>query len=278
MQLIVSLLTMVVIALLITLAVMHSGSDGGDPGSSLRSGPTQPTEPSVFYMALHMESQAGLKDACEETWLAHSNDPYVFLVGGGEDKDPQIDGTLLKVPVPETFENITLKTYWGMKWALQVKGWTHLCRTNNGTYFQTDMVKGLCCDPSLVLGGHVKYHTRDHEYFVSGCNMLFSRKAVETIAAISADQVPRTRSLGDDRWLTRAVCGSLNVLPRHLPYHRVLRTQDEVTPFHWCFRLSDPKDEEQKRLKFYSVHEGLSNGSHANWVRETVTNDDPGTS
>jgi hypothetical protein len=130
-----------------------------------------------------------------KTWLQTvSGDSSVVILRGHEKTGFDFDGETLRVPVPESYENILKKTILGFNWILENIDFDLMIRTNVSTYYDTRRIKDVLLRMQLdraEFGGFVEHsnferdENSDGETFVTGTGIYLTKNSVIKLVSLN---------------------------------------------------------------------------------------------
>jgi hypothetical protein len=157
-------------------------------------------KPQVLYVILASDDPTNELDLSmqRKTWLQTiSGDSRVVILRGHEKSSFIFDGETLRVPVPESYQNILEKTILGFSWILENIDFDLLIRTNVSTYYDTSRIKDVLRRfnlDSTQIGGFIElssYGSTDDfngEAFVTGTGIYLTKSSVFELISMDVGQ------------------------------------------------------------------------------------------
>jgi hypothetical protein len=153
-------------------------------------------KPRVLYVILASDDSTNELDLSmqRKTWIRKiSGDSRVVILRGHEKSGFDFDGETLRVPIPESYQNILEKTILGFNWILENIDFDLLIRTNVSTYYETGRIKDVLDRIQLdraEFGGFVERsnfgsaETSDGETFVTGTGIYLTKNSVLKLSSL----------------------------------------------------------------------------------------------
>jgi hypothetical protein len=226
----------------------------------------QDSKKRILFLLLHTQDKESLKDTIKETWISHLDPIYeqaLFLVCKTEPDQktqPGSDTIILEEDLKDDGVDVVLhKTLYGFRHVLKHYKFDYLVRSNNGTYFQSNILQQyLRENPELKFGGLV---AQTVPKFVSGSCMIFRHDVLERLNTYYEKNFPKESSRCDDVILSRCVIDRFHIEPVY--FDRVdIEQVDEIETCRkneWSYRLSYPYSDDLRIQKFKILNSKIGN-------------------
>lgn len=227
----------------------------------------------IYFAMIHTEKEDSARYDMESTYITNLSDTErrVYWVGAKDETHEQeywFDENSHKLFINGVRDlgrhTILTKTLLGWKWLLTQKDWDVMVRSNNGTYFQPNILRQWLWEryrTKRITNLYAGFLGEDHSVpFVSGCCMLLSRDVVEKIVSWSnehPEQLPKDGTF-DDVVVSKILINEYNIPPIPMDRADWIGGPIENLPRNvWCYRLSVPYDMQIRSFKFHKLHEYL---------------------